>query len=69
MVSLPDGGEVTLDWRRKDAREEAVANEDYAGPIVLFLPGLTGHSQSEYIKSLINVAHEVSRYVLYSILE
>ncbi len=58
VVTMPDGGEVTLDWRRKDAGEGAATDAEYSGPIVLFLPGLTGHSQSEYIKSLSNVAHD-----------
>ena len=49
-MKLSDGGEVCLDWidnGHKDGDKE---------PIVLFLPGLTGDSQSEYIKSFVNVA-------------
>ena len=51
VLKLFDGGEVCLDWIEPD-------NEDSndASPICLFLPGLTGHSQSEYIKSFVNVA-------------
>ena len=50
ILKLSDGGEVCLDWidnGHKDGDKE---------PIVLFLPGLTGDSQSEYIKSFVNVA-------------
>jgi len=72
VLSLPDGGEVALDWRvderdlddegreQDDPEAQMLRDKSYEGPIVLFLPGLTGHSQSEYIKSLINVAHDVS---------
>lgn len=44
-----DGGEVCLDWISENNIEEDA-------PICLFLPGLTGDSQSEYIKSFVNVA-------------
>lgn len=47
---LFDGGEVGLDWI---APEGEVSN---SAPICLFLPGLTGDSQSEYIKSFVNIA-------------
>lgn len=46
---LFDGGEVGLDWIYPD---DGVAED---APIVLFLPGLTGDSQSEYIKSFVNI--------------
>ena len=50
-MKLFDGGEVCLDW---------IGPEDSSNdsPICLFLPGLTGHSQSEYIKSFVNVARK-----------
>jgi len=47
---LFDGGEVALDWISPD---EEVGDD---APIILFLPGLTGESQSEYIKSFVNIA-------------
>ena len=51
ILKLFDGGEVCLDW---------IGPEDSSNdsPICLFLPGLTGHSQSEYIKSFVNVARK-----------
>lgn len=50
VLKLFDDGEVCLDWLDDgDTSSET--------PIVLFLPGLTGDSQSEYIKSFVNVAH------------
>jgi len=49
VFSFSDGGEVGLDWMRKvDGGAEQ--------PILLILPGITGSSQSEYIKVLVNVA-------------
>lgn len=47
---LFDGGEVALDWIAPDGE----MSEDT--PIVLFLPGLSGDSQSGYMKSFVNVA-------------
>lgn len=44
VLQLKDGGQVCLDWL--DGSGEA------GSPIVLVLPGLTGSSQSEYIKGL-----------------
>ena len=35
---------------------DCATRADRAAPICLFLPGLTGDSQSEYIKSFVNVA-------------
>ena len=60
VLPLADGGEVSLDWL--PGPEEDASKDEISGstkPIILFLPGLTGHSQSEYIKSFINVAHQV----------
>ena len=42
--------QVALDWISPD---EEVGDD---APIILFLPGLTGESQSEYIKSFVNIA-------------
>ena len=56
ILRLSDGGEVVLDWRDNGASHDT--------PIVLFLPGLTGHSQSEYIKSLNNVAKDVNIFII-----
>jgi len=51
VFTFQDGGQVGLDW----TREHLV---DHAKPIVLILPGLTGSSQSEYVRSFVNVAQE-----------
>jgi predicted alpha/beta-fold hydrolase len=46
---LKDGGELALDWLEpKDSSKKV--------PLVLVLPGLTGNSQAEYIKSLMRAA-------------
>jgi len=49
VFTFSDGGEVGLDWISK-------TDGDAQQPIVLILPGITGSSQSEYIKVLVNVA-------------
>ncbi|KAJ8680230.1 hypothetical protein QAD02_016017 [Eretmocerus hayati] len=52
MLSLSDGGEVALDW--------AENNCSLTSPIVIILPGLTGHSQAEYIKCLVYAAKTIN---------
>ena len=44
ILKLSDGGEVCLDWLDCEKGKES------SHPTVLFMPGLTGNSQSEYIK-------------------
>ena len=44
ILRLSDGGEVCLDWLDCDK------DKNKKHPTVLFLPGLTGDAQSEYIK-------------------
>ena len=50
---MTDGGQVSLDWY-----EPPIGSPDYQDDqkIALFMPGLTGDSQTEYIKSLIPIA-------------
>ena len=52
---MSDGGEVCLDWIDSASKDKGSKGSD-KDAIVLFLPGLTGDSQSEYIKSFVNVA-------------
>lgn len=47
-MTLKDGGEVALDWKDEHAAPDS--------PIVIILPGLTGCSQTEYVKGLIFTA-------------
>lgn len=49
LLTLKDGGEVALDWSDNNCEDNA--------PVILILPGLTGASQSEYIKCLIAAAN------------
>jgi predicted alpha/beta-fold hydrolase len=49
IISLKDGGELALDWLNPD-------ENNIEAPLVLVLPGLTGNSQAEYIKSLMSAA-------------
>lgn len=52
VFSFSDGGQAGLDW-------SGISDPlDEGQPIVLILPGLTGSSQSEYVKSLVKVATE-----------
>eukprot|EP00092_Neocalanus_flemingeri_P015499 GFUD01016778.1.p1 GENE.GFUD01016778.1~~GFUD01016778.1.p1 ORF type:complete len:410 (-),score=78.78 GFUD01016778.1:78-1307(-) len=51
VFTFKDGGQVGLDWMRE-------GEGDPAKPIVLILPGLTGSSQSEYVKTFVNVARD-----------
>jgi len=62
----PDGGQVSLDWYEPlPQRTELAASssschlDDESKPIALFLPGLTGDSQTEYVKSLVPAAHQL----------
>ncbi|XP_069165749.1 phospholipase ABHD3 [Procambarus clarkii] len=45
VLELKDGGQVSLDWLDGSGEPDS--------PIVLMLPGLTGSSQSEYVKGLV----------------
>lgn len=51
ILQLKDGGEVCLDWLD--------VGDDPDKPSIIILPGLTGSSQSEYIKSFILTAQEI----------
>uniref|UniRef100_A0A1B6KVN5 AB hydrolase-1 domain-containing protein n=1 Tax=Graphocephala atropunctata TaxID=36148 RepID=A0A1B6KVN5_9HEMI len=51
ILQLKDGGEVALDWRFPlTATEET--------PVVVILPGLTGGSQTDYVKGLVLQCHK-----------
>jgi abhydrolase domain-containing protein 1/3 len=50
VVPLRDGGELALDWLEQGLEPKS--------PLVLVLPGLTGNSQAEYIKSLMRAAQQ-----------
>ncbi|CAM6031671.1 unnamed protein product, partial [Sphagnum compactum] len=65
-ILTPDGGQVSLDWYEPlPQRTELAASssschlDDESKPIALFLPGLTGDSQTEYVKSLVPAAHQL----------
>jgi predicted alpha/beta-fold hydrolase len=51
ILKLSDGGEVALDWLEDGCPASA--------PIVVILPGLTGNSQSQYIRCLVLSANQV----------
>ena len=51
ILQLCDGGEVALDWLCPKKNFDST-------PVCLFLPGITGSSQADYIKSLVNVAYK-----------
>lgn len=56
---------MSVDWY--DAPRSSLEKQDEdQRPIAIFMPGLTGDSQTEYIKSLIPSAHSIGyRYVQY----
>lgn len=54
ILEMKDGGIVALDWLENYNQE----HQDYL-PTVIFLPGLTGHSQTEYVKSLVPIANKL----------
>ncbi|KAG7166822.1 Phospholipase ABHD3-like 2 [Homarus americanus] len=58
VLQLKDGGQISLDWL-------AGVEVGAGSPIVLVLPGLTGSSQSEYVKGLmLAVRHLPARCVV-----
>ena len=57
MFTFSDGGEVGLDWVHDNHAPDT--------PIVLILPGITGSSQSDYNRALVNVLrHQVKARVV-----
>lgn len=79
ILSTSDGGQISLDWYNPDGSEtKTVSNRQeqsspthsmheqsfHSKPIVLFLPGLAGSSQAEYIKSLVPIAHRIGYRVV-----
>lgn len=44
ILTLPDGGQVALDWRDDNIAPDA--------PILVALPGLTGCSEVEYMQNI-----------------
>ncbi|KAK7083543.1 Phospholipase abhd3, partial [Halocaridina rubra] len=46
VLPLKDGGQVCLDWFDGD-------DTNATSPLILILPGLTGSSQSEYVKGMV----------------
>lgn len=51
ILTLSDGGEVALDWAEDHCPSTS--------PIVVVLPGLTGGSQSEYVRCLVTSAKNI----------
>ncbi|KAJ6222207.1 hypothetical protein RDWZM_000752 [Blomia tropicalis] len=72
-IRTPDGGQISLDWYDPDASNqecrldskqpysncESKIHSNYDKPIALFLPGITGCSQAEYLKTLVPLAHNL----------
>lgn len=56
LLSLKDGGEIALDWSEENCQDNS--------PLILILPGLTGASQSEYIKCLVKAANSIGARVV-----
>lgn len=56
LLTLKDGGEIALDWSEQNCTDDS--------PVILILPGLTGASQSEYIKCLVSAANGIGARVV-----
>lgn len=54
---MPDGGEVSIDWYQDKELKEST--DSIHKPIVVFMPGLTGDSQTEYIISLVPIIQSI----------
>jgi len=54
-ISLSDGGEVSLDWMESTAPFEG---EEEFRPTIILLPGLTGDSNSNYLRTLVQQARK-----------
>lgn len=46
ILTLKDGGDVALDWLRLEGATDET-------PVVVILPGLTGSSETDYIKGIV----------------
>lgn len=55
LLQLKDGGELALDWMDHHCAPES--------PVIFILPGLTGASQSEYIKCLVAAGNNIGARV------
>jgi hypothetical protein len=51
LVHLPDGGTLALDWVDNNEIEN-----DPSAPVVLILPGLSGTSDSSYVRHIADVS-------------
>lgn len=67
LLDTADGGQISLDWyvastTVQNQNGEIVMEETVVAssqPVMLFLPGITGHSQAEYFRSLVPIAHSI----------
>nr|XP_027203568.1 protein ABHD1-like [Dermatophagoides pteronyssinus] len=68
LLQTPDGGQISLDWYDPNCERSSPCSQpgysfgkvgDRPKPIALFMPGLTGSSQSEYIKTLVPIAFQI----------
>ena len=72
-VLTPDGGQISLDWYDPEGDDlecnskkkcRSTVHSSYNQPIAIFLPGLTGCSQAEYIKTMVPIAHRIGYRVV-----
>ncbi|OTF78899.1 hypothetical protein BLA29_013972, partial [Euroglyphus maynei] len=68
LSGTPDGGQISLDWYDPNCKQSSSCSQcgylveevgDRHKPIALFMPGLTGCSQTEYIKTLVPIAFQI----------
>lgn len=66
-IQTPDGGQISLDWYDPNGDGKrcqinhctSQVHADSEKPIALFMPGVTGCSQAEYLKTFVPIAHQI----------
>ncbi|KAI2804331.1 hypothetical protein RDWZM_007771 [Blomia tropicalis] len=56
-IDTHDGGRITLDWYVYNQTNPN--DDDKTKPIILFIPGIAGNSQAEYLRTLIPIASKI----------
>ena len=61
ILRTSDGGQISLDWFTPVAVQK---NKGDTTPIALFIPGIVGDSQTDYMKSVLPIAHNLGYRVV-----
>lgn len=63
LLSTPDGGTISVDWYDPVQLGSSLPLS-FSTPIALFIPGLTGTSDAEYLRLLVPIAHSIGYRVV-----